>query len=80
MVFLKSILAGLVAVLAIVLLTVLGFAAWGWWWVAHSLEQAQGGGTGAIVGVNTPWIPVPIIAAVVFVAGFWWEFRKAKGA
>jgi uncharacterized membrane protein len=78
MVFLKSILAGLVAVLAVVLLTVVGFAAWGWW-VAHSLEQAQGGGIGAYV-VNTPWIPVPIIAAVVFVVGFWWEFRRAKRA
>ena len=78
MVYLKSILAGFVAVLAVVLLTVLGFAAWGWWWVAHGLEQAQGGGIGAYV--NTRWIPVPIIAAVVFVAGFWWEFRRAKGA
>ncbi|HEY6346296.1 MAG TPA: hypothetical protein VIY49_32810 [Bryobacteraceae bacterium] len=78
MVFLKSILAGLVGVLAVVLLTVLGFAAWGWW-VAHRLEQAQGGGTGAYA-VNTPWIPVPIIAAVVFVAGFWWEFHRAKRA
>jgi hypothetical protein len=79
MVLLKSILAGLVAVLAVVLLTVVGFAAWDWW-VAHRLEQAQGEGIGAIVGVNTPWIPVPIIAAVVFVAGFWWEFRRAKRA
>lgn len=78
MVFLKSILAGLVAVLAVVLLTVVGFAAWDWW-VAHRLEQAQDGGIGAYV-VNTPWIPVPIIAAVVFVAGFWWEFRRAKRA
>jgi uncharacterized membrane protein len=77
MVFLKSILAGLVAVLAVVFVTVLGFAAWGWW-MAHRLEQAQGGGIGAYV--NTPWIPVPIIAAVVFVAGFWWEFRRAKRA
>jgi uncharacterized membrane protein len=78
MVLLKSILAGLVAVLAVVFLTALGFAAWDWW-VADRLEQAQGGGIGAYV-VNTPWIPVPIIAALVFVAGFWWEFRRAKRA
>ena len=79
MVFFKSILAGLVAALAIVLLTVLGFAAWDWWWVGHGLEQAQSGGIGAYV-VNTSSIPVPLMAAVVFVAGFWWEFRRAKGA
>lgn len=79
MVFLKSILAGFLAVLAVVLLTVVAFAAWDWW-VAHRLEQAQGEVIGAIVGVSTPWIPLPIIAAIVFVAGFWWEFRRAKRA
>jgi hypothetical protein len=79
MLYLRSILTGFVAVLAVVLLTVLGFAAWGWW-VAHRLEQARGGGVGPLVLVKTPWIPVPIIAALVFVAGFWWEFRRAKRA
>ena len=78
MVFLKSILAGLVAVLAVVLLMLLGFAAWDWW-VVHRLEQAQGAGIGAYV-VETPWIPVPVIAAVVFGAGFWSKFRRAKRA
>jgi uncharacterized membrane protein len=76
MAFLKSILAGLVAVFAVVLLTVLSFAAWGWW-VAHGLEHAQRAGIGPYVAVR---VPVPIIAAVVFVAGFWWEFRRAKRA
>ena len=76
MVYLKSILAGFAAVVGVVLLAVLGLIGWTWWMTQRMAQP----GLGAVAyEVNTPWIlfPAPIIAGVVFVLGFWWEFRRA---
>jgi len=78
MIYLKSVLAGVAAVIAALVLTAAAFAAWGWWTV-HRAAQEAGAGVGA-VEVNTPWIviPAPILVAVAFFLGFCWQWRKAK--
>jgi uncharacterized membrane protein len=78
MVLLKSILAGVVAVIAVVVLSAGVFIAWGWW-MANGVAQV--GSVGAVAyDVNTPWImiPLPLIVGVVFFAGFYWEYRRAR--
>jgi hypothetical protein len=57
MVLLKSILAGVVAVIAVVVLSAGVFIAWGWW-MANGVAQV--GSVGAVAyDVNTPWIMIP---------------------
>jgi uncharacterized membrane protein len=79
MVFVKSILAGVVALAACVLVAVATFAGWGWWVIYWSRE---GGSVGFVsFSFNSPWIalsifPILIVAAVVFLAGFYWKFRR----
>jgi len=36
------------------------------------------GGTGAVSGSFWPW-PIPILPAVAFASGFYWEYRKLSG-
>ena len=80
MVYLKSILAGLAAVVGVVLMGVLSLVGWAWW-MTQRVAQPEGPGAVAYE-VNSAWIifPAPIIAGAVFAIGFWWEFRRAKRA
>jgi hypothetical protein len=66
-IYLKSLLAGLGAPIAVVLLGILGFIGWGW---RRSIIVA--------FNISSPWIiqPVLIVAGFIFVVGFSWEFRR----
>lgn len=80
MVYLKSFLAGVAALLAVLLLTAVGFIVWGWW-ISH--RAANEGGVGAVgYDVSSPWIGIPVLTVIglIFSAGFYWEFRRAKRA
>jgi hypothetical protein len=77
MVYIKSALVGFVALLIAVLVAALSFLGWEAW-IAHNVLQGSGGGG---VAVNTPWIPLQLLivaAVLVFVAGFYWEFRRVR--
>jgi len=81
MIYLKSIIAGVGAVVLTVLLATLGFVVWGWWWVSQRASSAAG--VGAVsYDVNSPWIGIPIVMVVMaaFAVGFSWEFRRATRA
>ncbi len=74
MIYLKSIMAGLVAVFSVVLLLFVGIVSY--LWVLTSKEQGAGAIGWDPISVIRPG-PVLIILAV-FVAGFLWEFRRAS--
>lgn len=81
MVYFKSFLAGMAALLAVLLLAAVGFIGRGWWWTSH--RSANGGGVGVVsYDVSSPWIGIPllIVIGLIFLAGFYWEFRRAKRA
>jgi hypothetical protein len=81
MVYLKSFLAGVAALLAVLLLAAGGFIGWGWWRINH--RSANEGGMGAVgYDVSSPWIGIPllIVIGLTFSVGFYWEFRRAKRA
>lgn len=78
MVYLKSIFAGLIAVLGAMLLAVIGFIVWGLW-----MSQRHPNGVGASTvsyDIKVVAFPVVIIVGLIFAAGFWWQFRRAKRA
>jgi hypothetical protein len=73
-IYLKSIMAGLVAVFSVVLLLFVGILSY--LWVLASKEHGAGAIGWDLISVIGPG-PVLIILAV-FVAGFLWEFRRAS--
>ena len=78
MVYLKSILAGLVAVIGTMVLAVIGFVVLGWW---TSQRHSKAAGEGVVAyDIRVLVMPVAIIVGLIFVAGFWWEFRRATRA
>jgi hypothetical protein len=74
MVFLKSILAGVVALVVGLLVAVGSFVVWGWW-VTHRFSKEGGGIFAATFASGSPWMLL-IVAVMVFLAGFYWEFRR----
>jgi uncharacterized BrkB/YihY/UPF0761 family membrane protein len=73
MIYLKSIVAGLIAVFSVTLVLFVGIVSY--LWVAASKEQGAGAVGWDPISVIRPG-PVLIILAV-FVVGFLWEFRRA---
>jgi len=70
-----------VTLLAVLLLTAAGFIARGWWWISN--RAANEGGMGSVgYDVSRPWIGFPVLTIIglIFSAGFYWEFRRAKRA
>ena len=73
MIYLKSILAGIAAVIVSVILCVAGFAL-----MMFALSRRSGsGGIGAVsVSIGPIVLMLAILAILIFAAGFWWEFRR----
>jgi hypothetical protein len=80
MVYLKSFLTGVAALVAVVLLTALGFVGWGLWISQRSANDGSLPPVG--YDISSPWIGIPllIVTGLIFAAGFYWEFRRAKRA
>ena len=80
MVYLKSFLAGVVALVLVLFLCIVGFIGWVFW-IRHRSSNPVTEGLVAY-DVSHPWIGVPllIVAGLTFVAGFSWEFRRATRA
>ena len=74
MVFVKSILAGVVVLVAGVLVAVGSFVAWSWW-VTYRFSKEGGGVFAATFASGSMWMLL-VAALAVFLAGFYWEFRK----
>lgn len=76
MVFLKSILAGLIAVIGTLFLAVIGFVVWG---LSRSQRHPDGVGASTVsYDIRVIVIPLVSIVGLIFAAGFWWQFRRAK--
>ena len=72
MVFLKSFAAGIIALIAyIVVLAVYPFVQM--WWPAR---RTGAGGIGAVV--TTVGLFQVIVGLLIFALAFWWEFRRAS--
>ena len=76
MIYVKSILVGIAAlmvssILFVIVLAVILFAPW---------RRPESGGIGAVsIGIGpVSWIALWIVAVLIFAAGFWWEFRRAS--
>jgi hypothetical protein len=69
--FVKSVLAGIAAVIGVFAIVALVMAGY----LAHKFSDSWGGAVG--VDVRLLW-PIPGVALVVFAAGFWWEYRRAR--
>ena len=74
MIYLKSIVVGLVAVFSIAALLFVGIVIY--LWVSASKEQGAGAIAWDPISVIRPGTLLIILA--VFVAGFLWEFRRAS--
>ena len=78
MVYLKSIVAGLIAVIGTLVVAVIGFIVWGLW---MSQRHPNGAGLSAVsYDIRALVIPLVIIVGLIFASGFWWQFRRAKRA
>ena len=78
MVVLKGILAGLVAVIGVLVLAVIGFVARGLW---MSQQHFNDTGVGAVAyDIRVLMMPVVAIVGLMFAVGFWWEYRRARRA
>lgn len=76
MVYLKSILAGLTAVIGAMILAVIGFIVSGLW-----MSQRHPNGVGARAvsyDISVLAFPLVMIVGLIFATGFWWEFRRAR--
>lgn len=77
MIYLKSILVGLAAAVAVVVVYVVALFAYFMLSFAATWGSGAGsGGIGAVVGSG----PVVIVPLVAFVVGFYWKFRSEKRA
>ena len=80
MVYLKSFLVGVAALVLVLFLSIVGFIVWGLW---ISPRPSNQGSVGTVsYDVSSPWIGIPllIVVALIFLAGFSWEFRRATRA
>ena len=90
MVYLKSLVAGFAALIAVVLLETLGVIGWGLsikspavnrTWVVPYTNGApvvpHNNGASVAAHAISSHLPLLIIAGLIFVAGFYWEFRRA---
>jgi hypothetical protein len=75
MVYLKSFLAGVVALVLVLFLCIVGFIGWGFW-ISHRSSNHGPGGT-VSYDVSRIGIPLLMVAGLIFLAGFYWEFRRA---
>jgi hypothetical protein len=67
MIYVKSLLAGLAA-LILVALPGIGI-------LFATVEMSSGGGIGVIVGPGWPLVAISLLA---FAAGFFWQYRRAR--
>ncbi len=72
MIYLKSIIAGIVASLLAIVFCALGLYLWITFWVMRST------GEGGIGAVSFPEVAFQIVIGLAFLAGFWWEYRRAS--
>lgn len=75
MVYVKSFLAGIVALVSVLFLAIIAFIGWGLW------MRNQSSTVGPVsYDVTRSWIATPILiaAASVFLAGFTWQFRRSR--
>lgn len=77
MVYLKSLLAGLASLFVALLLGIVVFFAWGWW---VTRKYAAEGGLAVIPFARGSASELLIIAGLIFLAGFYWQFRRARRA
>ena len=77
MVYLKSFIAGIVAVLGVLFLCIVALIGWGVWISHRSYNEGSVGAVG--YDIKSPWIGILIlvVVALIFLAGFSWEFRRA---
>jgi hypothetical protein len=74
MIYLKSLLAGLCAVVLSAILYVLALVAW---MLSYTFAESSGRVGAVSFGIGpTQWI----VGALIFAAGFWWEFRRESRA
>jgi hypothetical protein len=73
MVFLKSFVAGLIALAGYVALLCLAML-WSYWQMWRSIAENGAGGVGFVFAVS-PLLLIPGLLA--FAAAFWWEWRRA---
>jgi hypothetical protein len=73
MVFLKSFVAGLVALAGYVALLCLAML-WSYWQMWRSIAESGAGGVGFVFAVS-PLLLIPGLLG--FAAAFWWEWRRA---
>ena len=81
MVYLKSIVAGVIASLLSVVLLIVGFLGWLYFkaWAAMRAEPAGQGGIGAVsASFPLPVGGIVVLMLTVFALGFWWQFRRAS--
>ena len=77
MIYLRSVLAGIVAVLAVCLVIVVLFVVLP---LALMVMRSASTGSGGIGAVSTGLVDTPILLLVplAFAGGFYWEFRRAS--
>jgi hypothetical protein len=77
MLYLKSFLVGVAALVSGLFLGVVGSIAWALWISPRSSTEGV-----VAYDVTSPWIGIPllIVAGLIFLAGFSWEFRRATRA
>jgi hypothetical protein len=78
MVYLRSFLAGVVAVVSALLLCIAGLIGRTLWMNHTSSGEGPGGAVG--YDITSPWIGIPLltVTAMIFWAGFFWEFRRVR--
>lgn len=78
MVYLKSFLAGIAAIVIALFLCVVGLIGWALW---RSHASANEGSVGAVgYDISSPWIGIPLLSviALIFLVGFTWESRRVR--
>jgi uncharacterized membrane protein len=78
MVYLKSFLAGILALVSALLLCIAGLIGWALWMSHTSSNEGSVGAVG--YDITSPWIGIPLltVTALIFLAGFSWEFRRVR--
>jgi hypothetical protein len=82
MMVLKSIVAGIACAVAAVVLSIVLLAVGVEAWLRFEMWRLRDGATGGLGAVSAGIAEghVVLVAALGFVAGFWWEFRRVTGA
>ncbi|MGA3190386.1 MAG: hypothetical protein ABSF22_25050 [Bryobacteraceae bacterium] len=74
MAFVKCMLAGIAAVVGAVIAAALAMAAYSLW----QARKFMNSGAGAIATPMLGLLPILCILMVIFAAGFWWQWRRAR--